>query len=199
MTNKGGKPYRAIEYNVLVSEDDPAVKVRFAEGFSFVGELEFILYDVAYVNLFVFVTEEPTRSAQIVVQFEHYLEDNDHTYNYESPRRITLGEHEYIYDVQAFNVPAAVAQRPDSDAAQVMRLGSDKGYKVPEEAIFARFVRMLDDTNRRELLIIYSEPLSEPGLTASDLQPGTPAEQHFAELSQGLIARALQSFEIIEG
>ncbi|MDQ5825855.1 MAG: hypothetical protein M3441_16805 [Chloroflexota bacterium] len=199
MTNKDGKPYRAVEDNVLVSEDDPAVKVRVAAGFSFVGELEFILYDVAYVNLFVFVRAEPTHPAQIVVQFEHYLEDNDHTYTYESPGWITLGEHEYIYDVQAVNVPAAVAQRPDSDAAQVMRLVSDKGYPMPDEAIFARFVRMLDDTNRRELLIIYSEPLSQPGLTAADLQPGWRAQQHFTELCESLIARALQSFEIIEG
>ncbi|HEX8228710.1 MAG TPA: hypothetical protein VF826_05275 [Chloroflexia bacterium] len=199
MTSKGSKAYRSVEDNMLVSADDPTIKVRVADGFSFVGELEFILYDVAYVNLFVLVREEPTRPAQIVMQFEHYLEDNDHTYSYESPGRITLGEHEYIYDVQAVNVPAAVAQRPDSDAAQVMRLVSEKGYPMPEEAIFARFVRMLDDTNRRELLIIYSEPLSQPGLTAADLQPGGRAEQHFTELSQGLITRALQSFEIIEG
>ncbi|HEX8599890.1 MAG TPA: hypothetical protein VF952_15420, partial [Chloroflexia bacterium] len=167
--------------------------------FSFVGELDFTLYDVAYVNLFVFVREEPTRPAQIVVQFEHYLENNNHTYNYETAGRITLGEHEYIYDVQAVNVPAAVAQRPDSDAAQVVRLVSEKGYPMPEEAIFARFVRMLDDTNRREILIIYSEPLSQPGLTAEDLQSGGRAEEHFTELSHSLIARALQSFEIVEG
>ncbi len=197
--NKKNKPRRWVENNVLVSEDDPAVKMRFGEGFNLVGELEFILYDVAYVNCFVFVRGEPACPAQIVVQFEHYLEGNDYTYNYDSPGRITLGQHEYIYDVQAANVPTAIAHRPDSDGAQVVRLVREKGYEVPQEAIFARFVRMLDDTNRRELLIIYSEPLSQPGLTAADLQPGGRAEEQISVLSQQLVERALGSFEIVEG
>jgi hypothetical protein len=80
-----------------------------------------------------------------------------------------------------------------------MRLVREKGYRVPENVIFARFVRMLDHTNRRELLIIYSEPLPESEVTLADLQPGGRAEELFREFSKGLIERALRSFQIVEG
>ena len=200
MSDTESKARRTVEDNLLVSEDDPPLRMRIDERLDFVGELSFVLYNVAYVDLFVFATRPAAQQpGLLLVQFEHFLDNNSHTYNYPSPLIVRLGEHEYQYDIMAGNITSRVAERPDSDSARALALLQEKGYRVPDDAMWVRFVRVLDEARRREILFSYSEDLSTHGVTAAELEPGGRADEQRDQLFHELLQRALKAFEIVEG
>jgi len=57
-------------------------------------------------------------------------------------------------------------------------------------------VHLLDETKRKELMIIYGEDLASTGLTAADLQEGGKAHDRWPAIEKGLIERAQQKIAI---
>jgi hypothetical protein len=193
---------RTIENNVLVSEDTPAIKLKVDDRMEYAGRLQFVLYNVAEADIFVFAEGDEERRLKrwLLVQFEGFLENNNHTYNYAMPTRITLGSHEYMVDDYAANLKAMMEEEPaDSDGAHVAALLQREGYTMPDDAIWSRFVRAIGEARRKELLIIYTEDLASLGLTASDLPTNVPLPQEYATLTEGVHERALRTFTILEG
>lgn len=195
-------PMRTVEDNVLVSTDMPAIKLKVDDHMEYVGRLQFVLYNVAEADIFVFAEGDEGRRLKrwLVVQFEGFLDSNSHTYNYAMPTRFTLGSHEYMVDDYAANLKTMMAEEPaDSDGANVAALLRREGYTLPEDAIWSRFVRAVGEARRKELLIIYTEDLAPLGLAASDLPANVPLPQEYAALTEGLHKRALLTFSILEG
>ena len=125
---------------------------------------------------------------------------NTHTYNYRMPTRIPAGSHEYMVDDFAANLPLMMAEeRADSDGARVADLLRAEGYIMPDEAIWTRFVRVLGEARRNELLIIYTEDLKDLGVAATDISPDGPVSQEHAAMTDALHERALAAFTIVEG
>jgi hypothetical protein len=195
-------PMRTIQNNVLISTDMPAIKLKIDDSMEYVGRLQFVLYNVAEADIFVFAEGDEGRRLKrwLVVQFEGFLDNNSHTYNYAMPVRITLGSHEYMVDDYADNLDRMMAEEPaDSDGANVAALLQREGYTLPEDAIWSRFVRVIGEARRKELLIIYSEDLSPLGLTASELPANVPLPKEYAALTEGMHERAVRAFTILEG
>ncbi|HYO50450.1 MAG TPA: hypothetical protein VEW94_11430 [Chloroflexia bacterium] len=195
-------PTRTVEDNVLVSTNMPAIKLKVDDRMEYVGRLQFVLYNVAEADIFVFAEGDEGRRLKrwLVVQFEGFLDNNSHTYNYAMPTRITLGSHEYMVDDYAANMETMMAEEPaDSDGAQVAALLRREGYTLPDDAIWSRFVRTIGEARRKELLIIYTEDLAPLGLTASDLPANVPLPQEYAALTEGMHKRAQRAFTILEG
>jgi hypothetical protein len=176
---------RTVEDNVLVSTAVPALKLKVDGRMEYVGRLQFVLYNIAEADIFVFAEGDEGRRLKrwLVVQFEGFLDGNSHTYNYAMPARIALGSHEYMVDDYADNLNRMMAEEPaDSDGAHVAALLRKEGYTLPEDAIWSRFVRAIGEARRKELLIIYTEDLAALGLTASDLPANVPLPQEHAVL-----------------
>jgi hypothetical protein len=57
-------------------------------------------------------------------------------------------------------------------------------------------VHLLDESKRKELMIIYGEDLAPTGYTAADLQPGGKAYDRWPAIEKGLIERAQQKIAI---
>src|SRR5215212_3901674 len=116
---------RTVENNLLVSTDLPAIKIKVSDRLEYVGRLQFVLYEVAEAEIFVFAEADTQKRLKrwLVVQFEGYLDSNSHTYNYRMPTRIPAGSHEYMVDDFAANLPLMRAEeRADSDGARVAGL-----------------------------------------------------------------------------
>lgn len=194
------QPQRMVENNMLTSTDLPHLKVQITDAFEYVGRLQFVLYDCADVDLFVFAASDDEQRARrlIMVQFEQFQESNDKTYNYPSSLRASLGSHDYIRDNFVTNLQVAVEARPDSDSARAINLLRERGYELPDDVISTRFVRMVDDTRRKEVLFSYSEDLGGLGLTAEDLAPEGKAAALRDTLEQGVYERALAALAVIE-
>ena len=64
------------------------------------------------------------------------------------------------------------------------------------EIISQRLVHLVDEAKRNELMIIYTEDLSDTGLTAADLNEGGSARARWNEIAQGLLDRALKNMKV---
>jgi hypothetical protein len=193
---------REVEGNVLVSSDLPRITLRVDEGLRFVGRLQFVLYDFAEADVFVFAeADEGGRlSRWVIVQFEGYLESNSYTYNYSSPTTVRVGSHEYLHDYYvADRESVSEPERPGSDAERVSGLLREKGYVEPVRSMRVRLVRLIGEERRRELLLIYGESLDERTELAGRLPANAFLGEEHAEVAEGLLRRALGAIEVMEG
>jgi hypothetical protein len=191
-------PQRSVQNNILRSEELPAIQIKIHPQFAYIGNTNFILYDVAHVEQHHFiVTDEQKRvRRRLWLQFEGYLDDNDHKYNYSGMEALSLNGFTFLHNSYVLNIEDAYRERPTSDSAHVVEYLTEKGYILSGGLMTKRMV-WLDADLRNELMIIYSEVFDPTGYHASDLTEGGPSAAEWSALSQALHKRALASFTII--
>jgi hypothetical protein len=191
------KPERTVEGGVLISRRDPAIRLAFAGAVEYAGADRWVLYDVADCEVHVFVEAGAQRRVKRLywVQFEGYLPDVPHRYEYDSPGRVTMGGLEFFADGGAQRSDAPY-RRPDSDREHVVNLITAKGYRLPEALMIQRFVHLTDDTRRRELMIIYAEDLAPTGHSVDDLREGGKAADRWPKIEKALRRRALAGIKL---
>ena len=189
------EPNRHVEGRTLVSDRMPAIRIRVDDAFEYVDRLRFVLYGAAQVELFLFAAHDHRRVDRLVlVQFEGYLDDNDHVYDYPITEAVTLGGDVYLVDTLALSLTPPPP--PDSDFGRVLALLRERRYILPLGAIVQRFVRVLDEARRNEILICYGEATDEPGPANGEVAvPGRAAEPSLAHIRE-LRERALDSFSV---
>ncbi len=191
---------RTAKGNTLSSPELPKLKLRFDDDFKYAGGQSFILYNVARAeqHFYVDADQDGKVSRLYWVQFEGYLPSNTYAYDYDSPKKVTIGGLEFFADVYARKVDPKEG-RPDSDGNKAREFLLSKGYKVAgDEVMMQRLVNMVTPDNRTELMIIYLEVLTPTGLTAADLNKGGKAESKWPEISAGLLKRAIEDLRIIK-
>ena len=158
---------RRVEGRTLISRTQPPVRIKFDKDFDYVGTQSFVLYGTAQVEQHFFVDADDSRIRRLfMVQFEGYLPTNTHTYNYQIKETVKLGGLDFMYDTQVANVPNFRKQYPDSDAGRAAAFLEGKGYQLEGmDLVFQRYIRLVDESRRNELLIIYYENLEGTGLT----------------------------------
>ena len=195
-------PAASVSGNVITHLGEK-VRVRVPEKAAYVGAERFNLYGVADAEIHVFVEADAAKKMQRLywVQFESYLPDNDHRYNYaEGNTRFDLwgGTPTWLtWGPRSTSAPA----RAGGDRESVMRILSRGGYTVPPEVLNVRMVQMLDDPEgtgrgRRELMIIYSEDLAPTGKTVAELSTDGKTNEAFKPIEKPLIDRATTSVSI---
>lgn len=197
---KRASAQRRVKGHTLTSEALPPIKIKFDNAFKYVGSQSFILYNSAQVEQYFFIAADKGRIKRLfMVQFEGYLPDNTHTYNYNLSNTVKLGALDFMYDTSVANVPAFRKQYPDSDAGRAAAFLEGKGYKLEgEDLVYQRFVRLVDEARRNELLIIYYENLNVTGLTAADLSEKGRAAGQREQIFQEVMKRALKGFTVLK-
>lgn len=187
--------------NILFSPENPRIRIKVDEALDYVGGITKTLSGTALAEIHYFVAPDSANrmSRRFHVQFEHFLPDNDSTYNYELPDRIQLGEHEYMHNGGSYDVQLVFDTRPDSDMAAGYNFLKKKGYELPDEVVYRRFVRVIGDDRRSEILMIYTENAAQFGAPLADYAEGGPAHDHAEALHEGMLQRALAAFTVIEG
>ena len=188
---------RTVAGHVLTSKEMPAVQLEFDKGFNYAGSQSFVLYDVANAEQHFFVdADKDGRIKRFYwVQFEGYLPDNTHSYNYNSPKIVTLGGFDFFVDIWARSLKGNLG-RPDSDGNRARAFLESKGFKSGTEVVSTRLVHLVDEAKRNELMIIYVEDLNGTGFTAADLNEGGSAHAEWSNLSQAVLARAQKFMRI---
>ncbi len=181
-------PARAVDANLLVSTALPAIAVRVDPSLAYVDRLQFVLYDVAQVDLFLFVQAEGARAVgALTVQFEGYLPHVDATYAYPETATVVLGAHTYASDVTGIDLPAFLEQHPGSEAAHLAAAARRRNLILAETVTAVRFARVVDAAGRHELLITYLE----------EVRRRDGADQ--ASADDEARRRALASFTVLDG
>lgn len=189
---------RTVQNNILRSGHLPAIEIEIHPEFSYAGSTTFILYEVAHVEQHHFIVPDETKRVvrRLWFQFEGYLEDNNHTYDYSGFETLTIHGFTFRHNAYALNVDEVYRERPTSDSAHVVDFLKGKGYVLSGDLMSHRMV-WLDPDQRNELMIIYSEALDPAGYRASDLSEGGPAAGEWPALSKALQERSLANFTII--
>lgn len=180
---------RTSENTILRSEKLPTIAIQIDPSFRYTGSASFILYDVAHVEQHHFIIADETRRVlrHLWFQFEGYLENNNHTYEYSGMEALHLDGFLFLHNTASMNIEQDYEARPSSDSAHVVDFFRDKGYLLTGNVIFHRMV-WLDADRRDELMIIYSEALGD--------EDG-PAAPEWEALSRALQERSLSSFKIL--
>jgi hypothetical protein len=184
-----------VQGTTITSMRDPAIKITLPAVAQYVGSDRWDLYNVADAEIQVFVEADAQKKVQRLywVQFEAYLPDNTHSYDYPFKEKLTHAglDFDVTTSFGATNRPT----KPGSDREHVVALLNKAGYLIGAESMNLRLVNMVDDSKRKELMIIYAEDLAPSGFTAEKLK--TPeGEAKWRELKAGLIERALERIKI---
>jgi hypothetical protein len=188
---------RTVEKSILYSERMPAAKIKIGPEFTYAGSARFILYDVAHVEQHHFVVADAGKRVERLLwfQFEGYLDNNEHRYNYPPMGTMTLNGLTFLHDEDILNIDEDYRERPTSDSAHVVDFLKQQGYSFGGDTMFKRLV-WLDAGLRNELMIIYSEDLAPTGFQVGDLAKGGPRADQWSAISQALHRHALASFSV---
>ena len=190
---------RTGQDTILRSEKLPAIDIQIDPEFRYAGSTSFILYEIARVEQHHFVVPDAERRVlrQLWFQFEGYLDNNNHVYDYSALESLSLNGFNFLHDAHPMNVEEAYEERPTSDLAHVIDFLRDKGYLLTGNMMAHRMI-WLDGDLRNELMIIYWEPLVDSTrYRLSDVAEGGSAAAEWATLSQALQERSLSSFKIL--
>ena len=190
-------PERKVDGNVISSAHDPQARIELPKSVQYVGADRWILYNIADCELHAFVDADARENVQRLywVQFEGYVPSKPELHHtYDSPRHTDIGGLDFYVDtwVRAKDEPS----RTGSDREHIEALLRGKGYNMPTGMSYLRLVHLLDESKRKELMIIYGEDLTSTGFTAADLQQGGQAYDRWPQIEKGLIERAQQKIAI---
>lgn len=152
---------REVQGQTLTSTYLPPIRLKFEDNFKHIGGQKFILYGRAQAEQFFFVDADSDRRVKRMywVQFEGYLPNVDATYDYPVTNTVTIDGQTYIVDVVTVppNLPEVITLHPESDPARAMSFLLSKGFRFGQHLRVQRFVRLLDDARRNEIMLIYIE------------------------------------------
>ena len=191
-------PARTVSGQTLTSTELPAVKLKFDKDFKYAGTQSFVLYDVANAEQHFFVDADTDGLIRRMywIQFEGYLPNNAHSYDYKVRKTVNIGGLDFIADAYARNIKANPG-RADSDGSRARAFLASKGFKLgSDEVMSQRLVHLIDEAKRNELMIIYLEDLTPMKLTAADLAPGGKAASEWDKVSAGLLERATKNMKL---
>ena len=99
-----GKLERQVHGQVLTSGSNPAVQITFDQRFKYAGGQSFILYGVAEAEQHFFVQAGAGGKIERFywLQFEHYLPNNQHQYDYPPTRTLETGGLTFVHDTEDF-------------------------------------------------------------------------------------------------
>jgi hypothetical protein len=189
---------KIVKKQNLISKEMPAVQLKFGKNFKYAGGHSFVLYDVANAEQHFFVdTDKQGRVKRMYwIQFEGYLPNNTHSYDYKSPKTVNIGGLDFFADAYARNIKADPG-RPDSDGSRARAFLESKGFRLgSDELIMQRLVHLIDKEKRNELMIIYLEDMSSLGVTSADVAAGGKAAAKWNDVADALLARALKDLKI---
>ena len=187
---QGRGPERTVTGNVIASDLDPRVRIELPKSVQYVGADRWVLYGMADCELHVFVEGDTNRNVQRLywVQFEGYLPSRPELHHtYDSARHAKIGDMDFYVDTWVR--PKTEKIEPGSDREHIEALLRAKQYTMPTGMAYVRFVHLLDQQKRKELMIIYGEDLAPTGLSAGDLQPNGKAHDRWPAIEKSLIQR----------
>jgi hypothetical protein len=155
---------RQVVANVLVSPDQPKIRLGVDKSFTALPLLSFPIRHDTWVERYIFVDsgQHMTVRRLVIVQFEHAQFDSPFRFVY--PPRPPMKWGSAIYRHSAFTTDnaAEIAAHPDLESGRTQRYLNSKGYKLGNWWHVARLARATDPEGKSEIIIFYQELLTLP-------------------------------------
>lgn len=210
----GPAPLRTFDDGLLISSSDPAMTVRIASDFEYLGPESFLLGETHEAERHHFVKRDGNEvTALLVFQFERILDGVPGKYEFNVPPEeyiagsnyrfssepVALGSHNYVHNTWAFDTRESARKNPGKESDRTLRLLESRGYSIEDGLIMARYVRAVGDDQRKEVIIFYMEPLRRNGHDIGEFPDGGPALESFDRLSALIVNRARRAFDVLPG
>ncbi len=194
------QPNRTVNDNVLNSPALPATKVRVDDAFSYLGSFDFVLKGIAYGERHIFADTADAKVRRLFIfQFEGFLPNNEHTYNYDFTHAETIGGHKFRQNTWAYSNEKAAKNNPNGEGALTAAFLRSKELELEDELMMSRFLMVPDDARRHEMILFYLENASTTGYSISTFYDmNDNPTRHWKEISQELTARSRESFRILD-
>ena len=204
---------REVANNTLYSTADPSLRLRIDRNFQYVGNLSFVLKDIAEVDRHHWIIAvDNSVTALVVVQFEGLRDGVADSYQFSipsadqaagsnfrfSPDRLLLGGFAFVHNTWAYDNSESIGKNPAADAARTAELLAKLGYVMDDDLIMSRFVTEFGDDHRSELIIFYIEPLARHNLSLDDFPDGGPVSKDFDRLARTMTKRSIGAMEFLE-
>lgn len=195
----GESPDRGFENGVFTSERLPRIRMKVDPAFAYIGNVTFELKNIALVDRHIFVDADVERiKRMIVLQFEGFLDNNDHTYLWEITNPISLGGDDYKHNTFFFDTSKAIAENPGAEMDHTVAFLEREGYQLESEQMVSRFARVVDAARRHELIIFYHENVRDTGHSLAEVsEDGGVLPQH-AAIAEALTKRSLKRFSVLD-
>lgn len=192
-----GQYRRNVDQNVVVSSGMPEISIHVDEAYTYAGNQQFVLEDIAHVDQFLFVAIDDHWTAQrlLMVHFVIYPVGSQPPARPEPMQAIKLGGAEYGTEALVDNVAIYQRQHPASDVNKAFSYLANQGYRIEGDYQEQRFLRLLEEERFGEFLILYFEF----NVPADQRLSGVELADPESEASHRLLKRALDSFTIVEG
>jgi hypothetical protein len=189
---------RTVNNNLIESTGFPVLRIQIDPTLQYVGGPDFILYNVARAEQHLFIDAGADRQVRrlVWVQFEGYLPDNTHTYDYSSSQKMEISGWPFYVDSGWNDIRNQTEERPGSDGAAVRNHLAQLGFTYPELELVERYVTVSSD-HRSELMIIYAEDGGWRGLRAEALSEGGETGEPWLAVQKELHQRGIESFRIL--
>ena len=189
------RPERKVQAHTVISKRNPHIRIKLPKTAHYIGADRWNLYDVAdcEVHLFVEADKQKNVKSYYWIQFENYLPSKpDYSYDYKGGQNMTIAGLDF--NVRARFGASTDQPKSGSDLEHVLRLISINGYKLPADIMNVRLVHLLDESKRKELMIIYGEDLAPTGFTTAQLIANGKIHPQWAAIENDLISRAIKKF-----
>lgn len=184
--------------NVVHSKINPALAVSVSDEFQYVGSFDFVLKEIVEGERYVFVDSDGSKVNRLfILQFESFLPDNEHTYNYDFSNAEEIGNHRYRQNTWAYSNESSRENNPEGEGSLTADFLESKGYVLEDELMMSRFVMVPDSERRHEMILFYLENASTSGYSIDTFYDAddNPTD-HWEEISEGLTARSRDTFII---
>jgi hypothetical protein len=179
---------RHVESNVLVSPDQPKIRLQVDKTFTGLPELAFPIRGDTWVERYIFVDSARDKTARrlVIVQFEHAQVGSLFRFVYPARPPMQWGSAVYRHGTFIADSAAEIAAHPDLEVARTEAYLTSNGYKLGRWWRVARLARAADPEGKTEIIIFYQEALpsgSSPPYIADQALREKEAEQLFARLN----------------
>ena len=194
-------PKRSVHGNELKSSSLPKIRIQIDPSLNYIGNLKAVVLDNSEIDSYYFIDKTTEGQIQRILyfQFEAALPSSDKTYEYPHMQVIDLGEQAFGYDggVRQFRQTKIDEQANNSDVRQTVDFLSDNQVQFIEGDFYGmlRFAKVLDDSRRNDLLIIYLERLEEADIP-EDVVAKSRYSEEWSDYCKQLLARAVRTFNI---
>ena len=205
---------RYVEGENLISKSLPKTTIKIASEFDFVGRFDFVIkamseeYEaslrgkpIAEGERFVFAKIDSLHPGLVeklfIVQFEGFYENLDLTYNYDLSNGTQMGDFKYRNNTWFYNNKENILQNPEGEAAKTQKLLEEHGLKTKDEVLMSRFVTVVDEYRKYEMIIYYLEFADNHDFSLAELEAGNYDDVFVENLELQIIERSLDSFQIL--
>jgi hypothetical protein len=158
-----------VQSHLITISGAISLKLLVSDEFEYIGCQEIIIYGTSKVYHYVFAKSTKNDQDKRIIsklfflQYEYYLPEFMHSYNYKSTDIVEFGG--ILWQRDNFIDPATYDDwDPQSDFYQLLTFLEKKNLKHPDMAWNNRFATMLNKEKSQELLILYIEGIPKEKL-----------------------------------